>query len=353
MTTGRLRTPARRVATGGTFEAPEAHRPPVLVTGASGFVGGHLALRLRGLGHPVRALVRPCAAVQSLRAAGISLIEGDLRNRQDVLRAAAGVSRIYHLGAVFRAPTLPDSYYREVNVGGTEHILEACRRHGVERTIHCSTIAVHGAGKEILCDEESPFGPLDIYQQTKLEGELRARAAIDGGLPVVIACPAGIYGPGDLRFLKLFQTIYLRRFRMLDAGATWWQGIYIDDLIDGLLLCAEHPDALGQTYILAEERHVTLDQVVEVIARAVGAPSPKAHWPLVAGAALRKALCRSLGVEPPPHPRLAASPIPDRASLWQKAQNELGYTPQVPLEDGLGRTAAWYLEHGYLPPRSA
>jgi len=198
----------------------DGHGPPILVTGASGFAGGQLALRLRRLGRPVRALVRPGAYVRRLRAAGVTLIEGDLRHRQDVLRAAAGVAMIFHLGAVFRAAALSDGYYREVNVGGTEHILEAAQSHGVERTIHCSTMAVHGAISEVPCDETSPFNPADIYQQTKLDGELRARAASERGLPLVIVRPAGIYGPGDLRFLKLFQAIYLRRFRMFGSGET-------------------------------------------------------------------------------------------------------------------------------------
>lgn len=329
--------------------------PPVLVTGASGFAGGHLALRLRKRGHPVRALVRPGAYVRRLRAAGVTLIEGDLRHRQDVLRAAAGVAMIFHLAAVFRAAALSDRYYREVNVGGTEHILDAAWRHGVARTIHCSTIAVHGATSEVPCDEASPFNPGDIYQQTKLDGELRARTAIERGLPVAIVRPAGIYGPGDLRFLKLFQAIYLRRFRMFGSGETLWQGVYIDDLIDGILLCAEHPKALGQTYILAEERHFTLNHVVAAIAKAVGAPAPRAHlpyWPLAAAAALCEALCRPLGIEPPLHRRRAAFFVEDRAFSIQKARHELGYAPKVPLEEGLGRTASWYLEHGYLPPRA-
>jgi nucleoside-diphosphate-sugar epimerase len=291
-----------------------------------------------------------------LRAAGVTLIEGDLRNGEDVLRAAEGVSRIYHLGAVFRAAGLSDRHYREVNVGGTEHVLEAAKRCGVERTIHCSTVAVHGATKELPCDEDSPVNALDIYQKTKLEAELRARAAIDRGLPVAIIRPAGIFGPGDLRFLKLFQAIYRRRFRMFGSGETLWQGIYIDDLVDGILLCAEHPNACGQTYILAEERHFTLNQVADAIASAVGAPPPKGHlpyWPLAAAAAFCESLCRPLALAPPLHRRRAAFFVQDRAFSIEKAQRELGYAPKVPLPEGLRRTARWYLEHGYLPPRAA
>ena len=333
----------------------DGHGPPVLVTGASGFAGGRLALRLRSRGHPVTALVRPGAYVRRLRAAGVTLVEGDLRHRQDVLRAAAGVVRIFHLGAALSAAAPPNSYCREVNVGGTEHVLEAAQYHGVERTIHCSTIAVDGAISEVPCDEDRPLDAGDIYQQTKLEGELRARAAIERGLPVAIVRPAGIYGPGEMRFLKLFQAIYLRRLRISGVGESLWQGIYIDDLLDGILLCAEHPNALGQTYILAEERCFTLNHVVEAIANAVGAPVPKAHrphWPRAAGAALYEALCRPLGIAPLPHRARAASFVPQRASSIDKARHELGYAPKVPLEEGLDRTASWYLKHGYLPPRA-
>jgi nucleoside-diphosphate-sugar epimerase len=247
----------------------------------------------------------------------------------------------------------PDSLYREVNVGGTEHILEAAGRHGVERTIHCSTVAVLGAIEELPCDEDRPVNSTDVYRKTKLDGELRARAAIAQGLPVVIVRPAGIYGPGDLRFLKLFRAIYQRRFRMFGSGESAWQGIYIDDLVDGLLLCAEHPKAHGQTYILAEERRFTLNQVVRAIATAVGAPTPKGHlpyWPLAAGAALCEALCRPLRIEPPLYLCRGAF-IDDRAFSTGKARHELGYVAKMPLEEGLRRTAGWYLEHGHLAAR--
>ena len=142
---------------------------------------------------------------------------------------------------------------------------------------------------------------------------------------------------------------------MFGSGETLWQGIYIDDLIDGILLCAEHPAAPGQTYILAEERYFTLNHVVAAIANAVGDPPPTArlpYWPLAAAGVVCEALCRPLGIEPPLHRRRAAFFVQDRAFSIEKAGHELGYAPKVPLEEGLGRTASWYLEHGYLPSRA-
>ncbi len=156
---------------------------PVLVSGATGFTGGHLALELARRGERVRALVRPGADVGRLREAGVELVEGDLRDAAAVARAAEGARRIYHIAAVYRTAGHPDSFYADINVGGTENVLAAARKHGVGRTVHCSTIGVHGDVKEIPCTEDSPFNPGDVYQRTKLDGQRRAQAAFASGLP--------------------------------------------------------------------------------------------------------------------------------------------------------------------------
>jgi dihydroflavonol-4-reductase len=149
---------------------------PTLVTGASGCVGGHLALRLCREGQPVRALARPTSRVEHLRAAGVELVSGDIRDVAEVERAMAGCARVYHIAGVFRTAGHPDSYYLDVNVLGTENVLAAAKKHGVGRVVQCSTIGVHGDVLEIPCTEDSPFNPGDIYQRTKLEAEQRAPA---------------------------------------------------------------------------------------------------------------------------------------------------------------------------------
>ena len=324
---------------------------PVLVTGATGFTGGHLALRLRRLGHPVKVLVRPGARTAHLAAAGCHLVEGDLRHAADVARAAEGVARIFHIAALFRTAGHADGEYDDVNVGGTEHVLRAARRHGVARTVHCSTIGVHGDCQEIPCTETSPFNPNDIYQETKLKAELVARAAFDAGLPGVIFRPAGIYGPGDLRFLKLFKSVHNRTFRMFGSGETLWHPVYIDDLVDGILLCGWHEGAPGRTYILAGERYVTLNELISGIADALGVTPPGGRlpfWPLSAGAVLCEAVCRPLGIDPPLHRRRVAFFVKNRAFAIERARTELGFAPRVDLALGLRRTAGWYFAEGHL-----
>jgi nucleoside-diphosphate-sugar epimerase len=324
---------------------------PVLVTGATGFTGGRLVRVLRERGVPVRALVREGSRSAWLAEAGVELVTGDLRDADAVRRAAAGVERIYHIAAVYRTAGHPDSYYRDVNVGGTVNVLEAARQHGVARVVHCSTVGVHGDVSVIPSDENAPYNPGDIYQVTKLEAEERARAAFAAGLPGAVVRPAGIYGPGDLRFLKLFKGIYRRRFLMLGSGETLYHLTYVDDLVEGILLCGEHPAALGQVYILCGDGYLTLNELAAEVARAVGREPPRWHFPLapvLAAAVVCEAVCRPLRIDPPLHRRRVEFFVKDRAFTHEKARRELGWAPKVPLAEGIERTARWYLEQGLL-----
>jgi nucleoside-diphosphate-sugar epimerase len=322
----------------------------VLVTGATGFTGGHLARALHARGHRVRALVRDPAKGETLHAAGMEVVEGDLTNAAQVLQAVQGCEVVYHIAAVYREARFADEVYRQVNVDGTRNVLEACRLSGVGRVVHCSTVGVHGDVKA-PADESAPFGPLDVYQESKLAGEQLARQYFDAGLPGTIFRPVGIHGPGDLRFHKLFRTIASGAFRMIGNGAVLYHMTYIDDLVAGIIRCGEHPAALGQTYILCGPRYTTITELAAAVARAVGRPAPRGHIPaapVLAAAKICEAICRPLGLEPPLHKRRLDFFLVDRGFTSAKAAREIGYVPQVALEEGLERTAAWYKSAGLL-----
>lgn len=340
-----------------TFSAPAGSALPpreVLVTGATGFTGENLALELTRRGQRVRALVRGRERASSLAAAGVSLYEGDIRDADAVARAAEGVDRIYHIAAVFRSAGHPDSYYHDVNTRGVSNVVAAARRHQVERTVHCSTMGVHGHLSDVPGDETSPFNPGDIYQETKLAGEQIAREAFEADLEGVIARPMGIYGPGDLRFLKLFRAIRRRRFAMVGSGETLYHFAYIDDLVEGLILCGEHPDAAGRTYLIGGDDYITLNQFVSLVAEAVGAPKPRWRvpvWPLMAVGAVCEAVCRPFGLEPPLHRRRVAFFTKDRAFSNDRIRTDLGFEPQIGMREGIRRTARWYFDTGHLEGR--
>ena len=176
---------------------------------------------------------------------------------------------MYHIAATYREAGQPDSAYRAINVDGTRHVLEARARGRRARVVHCSTGGVHGHIEHPPANEDAPFDPGDVYQETKLEAEQLAREfGARAGLEVVVARPIGIYGPGDTRFLKMFRGIARGRFPMLGSGEVFYHLTFIDDLVEGFRLCGETPAAAGRTYILAGPRYTTLNELVALDRRA-------------------------------------------------------------------------------------
>ncbi|HZT76649.1 MAG TPA: NAD-dependent epimerase/dehydratase family protein [Vicinamibacterales bacterium] len=324
----------------------------VLVTGATGFTGGHLARALAARGDQVRALVRHPGRAADLASAGIALAAGDLRDPASLLAATAGVDVVYHIAAMYREAGLPDEVYRDVNARGAERIVEAAARAGARRVVHCSTVGVHGDIAHPPANEDAPLAPGDIYQVTKLEGETLARqAASRFGIEVVVARPTGIYGPGDRRLLKLFRGVARRRWITLGRGEIYYHLTHIDDLVEGLRLCGEHPAAAHRTYILAGGEVTTLNELVATVAEVAGVPAPRLHlpvWPVwIAGAAC-EAICAPLGIEPPIYRRRVDFFTKSRAFDITRARTEIGYAPRVTLRDGIRRTLDWYRTHGWL-----
>ena len=326
----------------------------VLVTGATGFTGGHLARHLRSRGHRVRGLVRPSSVPRTgaLAEAGIEIAVGDLTEPVTLADACAGVEVVYHVAATYREAGQGSGSYRAINVDGTRHLLEAARAAGARRFVHCSTGGVHGHVEHPPANEDAPFAPGDVYQRTKLEAEqLAAAFGRERGLEVVVVRPIGIHGPGDLRFLKMFRGLARGRFPMLGSGRVFYHLTYIDDLVEGFRLCGEHPAAAGRTYLLAGAEYTTLAELVALVAREVGARPPRVHWPVwpvwLAGALCEAALV-PLGVEPPLYRRRVDFYRKSRAFDISRARAELGYNPAVSLQEGIRRTADWYRAQGLL-----
>jgi nucleoside-diphosphate-sugar epimerase len=323
-----------------------------LVTGATGFTGGHLARTLASGGQAVRALVRDPGRAGDLAAAGVELAAGDLRDAAAVAKAMAGVDVVYHIAAIYRQAGGSRDTYRAVNATAVGHVIEAARTAGARRVVHCSTVGVHGDVEHPPANEDAPLKPGDIYQETKLEGERIAReTGARVGIEVTIARPTGIYGPGDRRLLKLFRGVARRRFPILGRGEIYYHLTYIDDLVAGLRLCGEHSAAANRTYILAGGEVTTLNELVAIVARVAGVPPPRLHlpvWPFwIAGAAC-EALCAPFGIEPPIYRRRVDFYTKSRAFDIARARREIGYAPRVTLADGIKRTLDWYREHGWI-----
>jgi nucleoside-diphosphate-sugar epimerase len=324
----------------------------VLVTGATGFTGGHLARGLAAGGRQVRALVRDRGRAPHLESSGIEIVVGDIRDERALAEAVAGVDVVYHVAATYRAANIPTETYRAINATAVRQLVEASARGGVRRVVHCSTVGVHGDIEHPPANEDAPLAPGDIYQQTKLEGEGLAREAGRRlGIEVTIARPTGIYGPGDRRLLKLFRGVARRRWITLGSGEIYYHLTYIDDLVEGFRLCGEHPAAAHRTYILAGAEVTTLNELVRIVAEVARVRPPSLHlpvWPFWMAGAVCEAICTPLRVDPPIFRRRVDFFTKSRAFDITRARQEIGYAPGVGLREGISRTLDWYRQHGWL-----
>lgn len=323
----------------------------MLVTGANGFTGSHLARRLLSEGHQVRALVRPGARTSELQAAGIEICNGQLTHPADVRNAAAGCDQIYHIAAAFRTAGHPDRYYHDVNVGGTMNVLDAAQAAGCERVIHCSTGGVHGHIEQPPANEDYRFKPGDIYQESKVAAEALVRERVAKGERIAVFRPAAIYGEGDTRFLKLFRSIARGRFVMVGSGQTRLHMVHVDDLCQGIALCGSRPEAVGQVFILGGPDAPTLNEICAMIAATLRVSPPRWRvpvWPVYAAGALCELLCVPLRIDPPLHRRRVSFFTHHREFDISRARQLLGYAPQVSAAEGIARTAAWYRAQGML-----
>jgi nucleoside-diphosphate-sugar epimerase len=323
----------------------------VLVTGATGFTGGHLASYLAACGDQVRVLVRS-GKRGLVDSKTFAIVEGDLRDADALARAAEGAEVVYHIAAIYRQAGLRDAEYRAVNAAGVGNVIAAARAAGARRVVHCSTVGVHGDVEHPPANEDAPLRPGDVYQETKLEGERIARdAASRTGIEVVIARPTGIYGPGDRRLLKLFRGVAHRRFVILGDGRIYYHLTYIDDLVAGFRLCGTVSPAAGRTYILAGGEVTTLNELVALIAEEARVAPPRIHlpvWPFWTAGALCEAICGPFGIEPPIYRRRVDFFTKSRAFDITRARQELGYAPAVGLREGIRRTLEWYRRERWI-----
>jgi nucleoside-diphosphate-sugar epimerase len=287
----------------------------------------------------------------------VEVYEADLGDPAAVARAVGGVRIIYHLAAAYREAAHQESGYRRVNVEATRHLLEAASAVDLERFVHCSTVGVLGHIASPPADETTPYAPGDPYQRTKCEAEVLAlRYARERGVPVAVARPTAIYGPGDRRLLKMFRMIANGTFVMLGKGEVYYHMVYVDDLVDGLRLLGDHPAAAGEVFILGGEHYYSLETIADMIAQQLGVRRPRLHlpaWPLQMAGSLCEKICVPFGIEPPIYRRRVDFFTKSRAFSIEKARRMLGYSPRVSLEAGLRQTLDWCLRTGQITRGSA
>ena len=311
--------------------APGRPAGRVLITGATGLIGGALARSLSGDGEAVRALVRPGPAADALRAAGIETAEGDIRDAQVVRAAIRGCSHVVHVAAQRTARGVALTDYHAVNVGGTEHVARAAAAEGVARVVYGSTLGVYGFVTGPPIDEATPVRPNTPYRRTKWLGATRLHdAAVQDGLPSVIVCISSVVGPGAWIWLSYCRLVDAGRLRLIGGGANATDVVALDDLVAGLRLALTVPGVDGQTYALGGGEDVRARDVAGLVAAALGRPVPSVGPP--AGPYHLLAHVSTLAFLATGHILLFAHAregmVSEKAVVVARARAELGYDPR-------------------------
>lgn len=287
---------------------------------------------------------------RAVEAGGGQVYVGSITDAEMVRKAVQGSDVVYHLAAAQHEANVGDDYFWDINVEGTKHVLESSLQAGVTCFVHGSTIGVYGEALVGEIDESTYIKPDNIYGTTKSEGEKLALAYADR-LPVVIVRISETYGPGDKRLLKLFKAIKSKTFFVIGPGENKHQLIYVDDLIQGLMLVTDRKDVFGELFILAGKEIVTTNQIAQTVADVLGVRLRKSRFPLlpfVIAASALESVCRPLGIQPPLHQRRLDFFRKSFFFSRQKAETVLGFEPATSFREGIGETARWYQKTSLL-----
>jgi 2-alkyl-3-oxoalkanoate reductase len=314
-----------------------------LVTGASGFVGGHIARALAGRGDRVRGLVRDPARAGGLD--GIELATGDVTDAASIERAVAGVDRVFHCAALV-GDWLDKDDIRRVNVDGTANVLDACAAAGVGRLVYISSLAVLGTKHHHGTDESAPYAETgDVYSDAKIESERLVRSFADEGrVETVVLRPGFVYGPGDRQFLpRLLDSLATRRFVYVGDGSKLLNIVYIDDLARAALLAADTELAAGEAFNLTDGTETSLREFVTSICEQTGLPAPTRRLrPSVAWALTYTLEAVAKARRAKEAPRLNRARMKflyyNQHFSIEKARRDLGFEPRFTYREGLPPT---------------
>lgn len=366
-----------------------SNKKRALVTGATGFLGSELVKHLLLHGYEVRALRRKTSDCTALRRvvseaeselkelqqnASVKVAEnaspnpssavnthslpkcieviGDITDKASLAQAMQGVDFVFHIAAMFREAKYEDHVYFDVNVEGTRNVLDSAIKAGVKRVIHCSTGGVHSHIPNPPADETEPYRPADVYQDSKLEGELLALEYFRSGkIHGTVIRPAMIWGPGDKRTLKVFRGIKRKKLPLIGTGKTLCHWVMASDLAEGFRLAAEKDIPSGEVFILAGERALTMQELFNEVADAVHVDRPGFRIPAkpvqILGTCV-ELVCKPFGIEPPIYRRRVDFFTKNRSFDCQKAKRMLGYKPERSFTEEVRCIADWYEAEGWL-----
>jgi dihydroflavonol-4-reductase len=319
-----------------------------VVTGASGFIGSRLVENLALKGWDIRVLIHNHSLKTDKK---VETVNGDIRDPAAVRAAFKDKDILFHLAAALGASLLDKREFEDINQSGTANVLNEAGSSGIKKIIHFSSAGVLGeVEKKIAAKEDYPPAPKNTYDRTKLEGEKIALKFAADGMDIVVIRPGWVYGPGDKRTFKLIKAVAKKHFILVTKGDIWQTPVFIDDLIEGTLLCAEK-GRRGEVYHLAGKEILTVRKITDQIADAAGVKIPSITLPLLpvkaAAFLLEKAFFIFNREAPLTRGKLAFFIHPKPLSI-DKSYRDLGFDPKTDFASGIKKTIQWYREQGWL-----
>jgi nucleoside-diphosphate-sugar epimerase len=329
----------------------------LLVTGATGLVGSHVAEEARRRGIPTRALVRRDADSELLRSWGVEIATGDMTDAESLREAARGAAVIVHCAAKV-GDWGPVDGYRNVNVHGLENLLRAAETGGgLRRFVHISSLGVYEARDHYGTDEaELPSTRgIDGYTLTKVEAEqLVLKHVAERRLPAVVLRPGFIYGPRDRTVLpRLLERLRRRQVKFLGSGEQLMNNTFVGNLVQAVFKAIECDEAAGEVYNITDGRLVSKREFITTIAELAGYPAPTGKVPLGVARVLARGMegvWKLLGRKEAPllsNARIKFLGLNLDFAIG-KARRELGYAPQVDFQDAMRQTIDWFRDQGVV-----
>lgn len=328
----------------------------ILITGGNGLLGRHLVTALHDRGTSVRVLALPTEDTRWLDRQGVAVYRGDICEPETLTAPTRGVRAIIHLAGMMGV-WRPMADYEAVNVTGTENVCRAALAEGVDRIVHVSSWTVYGMDLGRPAREDFLLRPFtEPYAVTKAAGDRIVQQMItEDHLPAVIIRPGTFFGPGDrLHFGRMADRLRAGKGIVVGPGDNALPFVYVTDVVQGLLLALDHPNAVGQAFNISNDRPLTQQQMLAGIAREIGVSPPRVHVPyraLYSAGYLAERLAAVTGAEAQPVvTRLGVKLFgTDNRHSIDKARRELGYRPETSLLNGIRLAAQWYLAENRNP----
>ncbi|OGF68199.1 MAG: hypothetical protein A2Y62_05410 [Candidatus Fischerbacteria bacterium RBG_13_37_8] len=320
----------------------------ILITGAGGFIGGHVAEKLAAMNYSVTAFSRQIPLF--LADKNVEIISGDICRSADIKKAMEGADAIIHAAAMLAARSYDKEMIFKINYEATAQIMSYAEKIGVSKIVHISTGGVLGNIEHPPVDETAPYKPEDLYEESKMLAEKEVLDYAKKGLHAVVVRPTWSYGERDKRVFKLIKAIKERKMFKIGRCQNLQHPVYISDLVHGILLALEKGKK-GSVYFIGGSELVTTDTVIDTIARLLSVKLFPFRFPLGVMkliASIFDKVYKKYNKEAPFSEAKLGFFIKNRAFSINKAQTELGYNPEIHFEPGMAKTIEWYITQKWL-----